>query len=155
TLGIFGEEAVGLRDRIFLSVALRTDQNSAFGTNFQRVYYPKASLSWIMSDENFFPHGGVFSAISNFRLRAAYGASGVQPGSNTANRTYRADKASIKSTDAAYEQFNTVGNDSLKPERSTEFETGFDSRLFNRLEFDVTYYSRYTRDALIAATLAP
>src|SRR5690349_8211246 len=156
TLGIFAEEAMGLRDRVFLSAALRTDQNSAFGTNFQRVYYPKASLSWILSDESFFPHSTLFSLISNFRLRAAYGASGVQPGSNTANRTYQANKASIKSTDQSYEIFNTVGNDSLKPERSTEFETGFDSRLFSdRLEFDVTYYSRYTKDALIAATLAP
>jgi TonB-linked SusC/RagA family outer membrane protein len=156
TLGIFVEEAVALRDRVFLSGALRTDQNSAFGTNFQRVYYPKASLSWILSDENFFPHASIFSAISNFRLRMAYGASGVQPGSNTANRTYASGQASIKGTDQAYEIFSTVGNDSLKPERSTEFETGFDAGLFrNRFEFDVTYYSRYTRDALIAATLAP
>ena len=156
TLGIFVEEAVALRDRVFLSAALRTDQNSAFGTNFQRVYYPKASLSWILSDESFFPHASVFSAISNLRFRMAYGASGVQPGSNTAKRTYSANQASIKGTDQAYEIFNTIGNDSLKPERSTEFETGFDASLFrNRLEFDVTYYSRYTKDALIAATIAP
>lgn len=156
TLGIFVEEAVALRDRIFLSAALRTDQNSAFGTNFQRVYYPKASVSWLLSDESFFPHSGVMSALSNLRFRLAYGASGVQPGSNTANQTFLASKASVKGTDAAYEIYNTVGNDSLKPERSTEFETGFDSRFFSdRLELDLTYYSRYTRDALIANTLAP
>jgi TonB-linked SusC/RagA family outer membrane protein len=156
TLGIFVEEAVGLRDRVFLSAALRTDQNSAFGTKFQRVYYPKASVSWIISDETFFPHASVFSAITNLRLRFAYGASGVQPEPNTANRTYQANNASVRGTDQAYEVFNTVGNDSLKPERSTEFETGFDARLLHdRLEFDVTYYSRLTKDALIAATLAP
>ena len=44
-----------LRDRLFLTAAVRTDQNSAFGTNFQRVYYPKVSVSWIISDEEFFP----------------------------------------------------------------------------------------------------
>ena len=156
TLGIFVEEAVALRDRIFLSAALRTDQNSAFGTNFQRVYYPKASISWVLSDESFFPRASILGSLSSFRVRFAYGASGVQPGSNTANRTYTANNSSIKGTDAAYEVFNTVGNDSLKPERSTEYETGFDSRWFNdRLSFDVTYYSRLTKDALIAATLAP
>jgi TonB-linked SusC/RagA family outer membrane protein len=156
TWGIFVEEALALRDRMFLTGAVRTDQNSAFGTNFQRVYYPKGSLSWQMSDEDFFPHGGVFRAISNFRYRLAYGASGVQPGSNTANRTFSASSASIKGTDQPVETFNTIGNDSLKPERSTEWETGFDSRLFgSRIQFDVTYYSRLTHDALIGAIVPP
>ena len=44
----------------------------------------------------------------------------------------------------------------MRPERSTEWETGFDSKLFgNRIQFDVTYYSRVTHDALIGAILAP
>lgn len=157
TLGLFVEENLGIRDRVYLTGAVRTDQNSAFGTNFQRVYYPKGSLSWVMSDEDFFPKSGpIFSQISSFRLRVAYGASGVQPGSNTANQTFQTAKASVKGTDQPVEQFQTIGNDSLKPERSTEWELGWDSRLFgNRLQFDLTYYSRSTQDALIAAPLAP
>src|SRR6185437_5671133 len=55
TLGLYVQEQAGLRDRLFLTGAIRTDQNSAFGTNFQQVYYPKLSLSWIASDEDFFP----------------------------------------------------------------------------------------------------
>ena len=55
TLGLYLQEQAGFRDRMFLTVAVRSDQNSAFGTNFQRVFYPKASLSWILSDESFFP----------------------------------------------------------------------------------------------------
>src|SRR6185312_2386319 len=51
TLGFFVEEGVALRDRLFLTGALRTDQNSAFGTNFQHVIYPKVSASWVISDE--------------------------------------------------------------------------------------------------------
>ena len=156
TLGIFAEEAVGIRDRLFLTAAVRTDQNSAFGTNFQRVYYPKASLSWVMSDEDFFPRSGVFGQISSFRTRLAYGASGVQPGPTTAFQTFGANTANIKGTDQPYEQFSTIGNPSLRPERSTEWEGGFDSRLFgNRIQFDVTYYSKLTHDALIAAIVAP
>jgi TonB-linked SusC/RagA family outer membrane protein len=156
TLGVFVEELFSIRDRLFLTGAVRTDQNSAFGTNFQRVYYPKASLSWVMSDEDFFPHSGLFSQISSFRTRIAYGSSGVQPGSNTANRTFAANSSSIKGTDLPYEVFSTIGNDSLRPERSTEVEGGFDSRLFgNRIQFDVTLYQRTTHDALIAAIVAP
>ena len=156
TWGIFVEEGAALRDRLFLTAAVRTDQNSAFGTNFQRVYYPKASLSWVLSDEDFFPKGNVFSQINSLRLRFAAGASGVQPGSTAALLTYTAASASVRATDQPIESFQTIGNDSLKPEKSTEYETGFDSKLFgNRVQFDVTYYSRLTHDALIAAIIAP
>ena len=111
TVGLFLEEAVGIRDRLFLTGAIRTDQNSAFGTNFQRVYYPKASVSWVMSDEDFFPHSApVLNKVSSLRLRAAYGASGVQPGPNDALRTYAANSASIKGTDAPIETFDQLGN---------------------------------------------
>ena len=157
TWGIFVEEGAAIRDRLFLTGAVRTDQNSAFGTKFQRVYYPKGSLSWVLSDEDFFPRDNfVFRQISSFRLRAAYGASGVQPGPNDAARTFSAASASIKNSDQPYEAYQALGNADLRPERSSEFEGGFDSRLFgNRFQFDMTYYSRNTRDALINAIIAP
>ena len=70
TLGFYVEESAAIRDRLFLTAAIRTDQNSAFGTNFQRVYYPKASLSYIISDESFFPKS---SWLNQVRLRSAIG----------------------------------------------------------------------------------
>ena len=76
TLGLFLQEQAGFNDRLFVTAAVRTDQNSAFGTNFQHVVYPKASVSWVVSDEGFFPR---FSWLDQLRLRTAYGASGVQP----------------------------------------------------------------------------
>lgn len=156
TLGMFIEEGVAIRDRLFLTAAVRSDQNSAFGTNFRRVFYPKASVSWVISEEDFFPHRFGFGKISELRLRLANGSSGVQPGPNDALRTYAANSASIKGTDQAIETFQAIGNDSLKPERSTEWEMGFDSRWFNsRLQLDATYYSRLTHDALIGAVIAP
>src|SRR5438105_6065473 len=81
TLGAFIEEQVGWNDRLFVTGALRSDQNSAFGTKFQRVLYPKLSASWIASDEPFFPQ---VAWLDQLRLRAAFGKSGVQPGSNDA-----------------------------------------------------------------------
>jgi TonB-linked SusC/RagA family outer membrane protein len=156
TLGVFIEEALGVRDRMFITAAVRSDQNSAFGTNFNRVFYPKASLSWVISEEDFFPRKYGFGKISELRIRVANGASGVQPGPNDALRLFSAGSASIKGTDQAIETFSAIGNDSLRPERSTEWETGFDSRWFdNRLQLDVTYYSRLTHDALIGAVIAP
>ncbi len=153
TLGVFVEEAVALRDRLFLTGALRTDQNSAFGTNFQRVIYPKASLSWLVSEEPFFPQ---VSMLNSLRFRAAYGASGVQPGPNDAARSFGGAIANIKANDVPSVQYSTVGNDSLKPERTTEFETGFETKFFNnRGSLDFTYYKKRTKDALISAIVAP
>jgi TonB-linked SusC/RagA family outer membrane protein len=153
TLGIFLEEAVSLRERLFLTAAVRTDQNSAFGTEFQRVFYPKASVSWIVSDEGFFPELGFMDL---FRLRAAFGASGVQPGSNDALRTFAAATTNLRATDQPGLTFNAVGNENLKPERTTEVEAGFETRLFgSRATLDLTFYQKRTRDALISAIVPP
>jgi TonB-linked SusC/RagA family outer membrane protein len=153
TLGLFIDEAVSFRDRLFVTAAVRTDQNSAFGTNFQRVFYPKASVSWLISEEPFFPR---IRGLNEFRLRAAYGASGTQPGSNDALRSFSPTVANLKGTDTPGVLFNTLGNANLKPERATEFETGFDAKfLGGRMTADVTYYSKLTKDALISAIVPP
>jgi TonB-linked SusC/RagA family outer membrane protein len=153
TFGIFVEEAVALNDRLFLTGALRTDQNSAFGTDFQRVYYPKASLSWVISDEEFFPQTGW---INQLRLRSSYGAAGVQPGPNDALRYFNTSQQSVAGVDQPGLQIQALGNPDLKPERSTEFEGGFEARLFSsRVTLDVTAYHKKTKDALISAIVAP
>lgn len=160
TLGLYVQEQVGLRDRLFLTGAIRTDQNSAFGTNFQRVYYPKASLSWLLSDESFFRHPNF---VNTFRLRAAYGSSGVQPGATTALQTFNAltsnlainTSGSATGTDTPGLVADALGNPALKPERSSEFEGGFETDMFsNRVNLDFTYYNKKTKDALIAQPIA-
>ena len=50
---------------------------------------------------------------------------------------------------------NALGNPNLKPERSTEREIGFETRLFgSRVNFDYTYYNNLTKDALIDQPIA-
>jgi outer membrane receptor protein involved in Fe transport len=159
TLGLYAQEQASIRDRLFLTAAVRTDQNSAFGTKFQRVYYPKLSVSWIASDESFFPK---YDWLNQFRLRAAYGASGVQPGVTQALQTFDASVVNIADTpgegtmtDSPGLLANSLGNSALKPETSTEFEGGFESRVWNnRMNLDFTYYRKKTKDALINQPLA-
>ena len=153
TLGMFVEEQLGFRDRLFVTGALRTDQNSAFGTDFQNVIYPKASVSWIVSDEAFFPQMGW---LNQLRFRAAYGSSGVQPGANDALRSFQSNTINIQGTDRPAATYAEIGNTELKPEKTTEFETGFETRLFgNRTTVDFTYYRKRTKDALIDAIVPP
>jgi hypothetical protein len=149
--GIFAEQTFGIRERLFLTGAIRADNNSAFGQDFDAVYYPKASLSWILSDEGFFPKP---SFLDQLRLRAAYGASGVSPGSNDALLFFSPRTANIADQGAPGITFNAVGNPTLKPERAAEFEAGVDLALFqNRLSVEFTGYRKKTRDALIQRLL--
>src|SRR5207244_6084349 len=92
TLGMYIEEQAALRDRLFLTGAIRTDRNSAFGVNYGNAYYPKASLSWILSDESYFPH---VKGLDQLRVRSSYGASGVQPGATSALRLYSSSSATV------------------------------------------------------------
>ncbi len=152
TLGGFIEENLAFSERLFLTGALRSDRNSAFGANFKTVLYPKLSASWIISDESFFPRP---SWLSQFRLRSAYGASGVEPGTTDAVAFYSASTAKLESGDTPAVVFSALGNKALKPERSTEFEVGFDANLGNRVNTEFTYYSKVSKDALVSRILPP
>jgi TonB-linked SusC/RagA family outer membrane protein len=153
TLGYYAQEQAAVRDRLFLTLAVRTDQNSAFGTNTGSITYPKASLSWIASDEPFFPK---IPYMSQFRVRAAYGASGIQPRSTDAFVTYQTPIVSLNGTDSPGLRSSSLGNADLRPERTTEFEGGIDTRLFgDRANLELTYYSKKTKDALFDVAIPP
>ena len=44
TFGIFVEQAAAINDRLFLTAAVRSDQNSAFGTDFNMKGHKHCSL---------------------------------------------------------------------------------------------------------------
>lgn len=153
TFGVFIEQSAAVRDLLFLTAAIRVDQNSAFGTKFQDIRYPKASLSYLISQEDWWKAP---SFVNSMRIRYAYGQSGVQPGPNDALRFYTANTTSIANVDQPTVIQGALGNDNLRAERSAEHETGFEAQLFGqRVNLDVTYYSKITKDALISAIIAP
>ena len=153
TLGGFVEQSFAFRDRLFLTGAIRSDRNSAFGANFKTVFYPKFSASWVLSDESFFPDA---SFINQLRLRSAYGASGVQPGTTDAVQYFSPSAARTESGDEPALVFTALGNRNLKPERSTEIEVGLDGTFWNnRISTEFTYYNKKSEDALISRILPP
>ena len=153
TLGLFVEEAVALNDRLWLTTGVRTDQNSAFGRNFQRVFYPKASASWMISDESWFPTN--IPLLSTLRLRTAYGFAGQQPGPNDALRTFSATATSVANTDVSGLLSSALGNADIRPERTREFEAGFEAKVWDsRVNFDFTYYNKKNTDQLFALPIA-
>ena len=146
SLGFFFQEQMGWRDRVFGTVALRIDDNTAFGQDFELVYYPKASASWVISEEPFFD----FPVVQDLKLRAAFGMAGNAPGAGEADRTFQPGQLAMG--DAVVNRVfpSDYGNNDLKAETGQEFELGFDaSFLDGRLGAEFTYYNQRTKDALI------
>src|SRR5438034_1301608 len=109
--------------------------------------------SWLISEEPFFPHD---IGISSLRLRAAYGASGVQPSSVAHLETLRPVTGFVDGTVQSGLRQATLGNQDLRPERQREFEGGMDVELLGgRVRFEGTYYLRRSTDALVNGALGP
>ncbi|HEX8695453.1 MAG TPA: SusC/RagA family TonB-linked outer membrane protein [Longimicrobium sp.] len=150
TVGVFVQEQLGLRDdRVYLTAALRMDDNSAFGENFDLVRYPKFSATWVLSEESFWR----VPFVNTLKLRAAYGESGQQPLNFAALRTF------LPVTGAGDQPAVTpqsLGNPDLGPERSGEIELGFDAGFFDdRLGLEFTWYRKRTTDAILERDIAP
>ena len=153
TLGSYLQQGVAFRDRLFLTGALRLDRNSAFGQEFGSAIYPKVDASWIASDETFFPTPGWMQQL---RFRAAWGASGVQPGLNDALPFFSQATARTESGDQSGAVLTALGNAELKPERSEELELGVDMTFWdNRVNLELTRYDKHSKDALISRVLPP
>ncbi len=123
TVGGYVQEQLSLNDRLFLTGALRADDNSAFGSSFKYVLYPKVSASWVASEEPFWH----VDFLNPFRLRFAYGQSGLQPQAFTALQTY---EAITGQNGALAVSPQAIGNPRLGPERSAELEGGLKPDFF-------------------------
>lgn len=145
--GIFGQTLLDFSDRYFVTLALRIDGNSAFGSDFGLQPYPRATFSWVMSDEAFWPQD-----MGEMKVRLAWGHAGRAPGAFDAVRTWQAIPWLNRTS------FNplNVGNPDLGPERTIELEAGADGVFLDeRLRVGFTYYNQETRDALIPVQLVP
>lgn len=151
--GFFAQEQLSWRERLYLTAGLRMDNNSVFGEDIQRIFYPKVSASWVVSEEPF------FSApfVDNLRLRAAWGQAGNAPNAYQATRTYFTSVATTPSGGTVPAlRFGAFGNPNLKPERGTEIEAGFDASFFdNRAGIEFTYYNKRLTEGLLSVSLPP
>jgi TonB-linked SusC/RagA family outer membrane protein len=154
TYGAFIEQQFGWRETLFLTGAARADQTSAFGRKAKRTIYPRAAVSYVISDEDWFPR---VRGLDRLRLRTAYGKAGVQP-STIAALQYLGAAAFPTGTSADEPglRLASVGNQQLKPEVTTEYEGGFDVGFFGeRLNVEATMFRKLSEDALFNRPLPP
>jgi TonB-linked SusC/RagA family outer membrane protein len=160
--GYFAQAGVDLWDQLYLTAAVRADQSSTFPKADRTNYYPKASLAW-----NAFGTGsrGAVGPLSYLKLRGAYGAVGREPlayqildafSNGAALLDYGGGSTSPTQNGKGGLVSDTVkGAPTLKPERTSEFEGGFDFGLFNqRIDGGVTLYNAKTTDVIFFTPIA-
>lgn len=151
--GFYLQELMGWKNRLFVTGAVRFDDNSAFGDKFTWATYPKVQASYVISDEPFFR----IPQVDELKLRAAFGKAGASPTPFAAERTLGAIAATLPDgTSSTAVQTDAYGNPNLHAESGQEIELGFDASLLrNRVGMEVTYYNKRTKDAIIAIPAPP
>ncbi len=148
-IGALAQERLSFQDRIFVTLGLRIDGNSAFGDNYGFNQYPKADFALLLSKYSWFPT----SIASNFKLRGALGYAGKAPGAFDKFTTF--GPVSVFSGTPAVVPLNP-GNQDIRPETTVEKEVGFEAGFLNdRIGVDASYYFQTVNDALLALSNPP
>jgi TonB-linked SusC/RagA family outer membrane protein len=144
SLGFYVQQEVGWNDRIFVTGAVRFDDNSTFGAEAPARRYPKVSGTWVVSEESFWN----VDWINSLRLRGAWGQAGRQPTAIAGFNTYAASPGP-RGTSAIRPE--SPGNPGVEPEVSTEIEVGFDAAfLQDRISAEFTHYWRKDDNLLLS-----
>jgi hypothetical protein len=143
SIGFYVQEEVGFADRIFLTGALRRDENSSFGDDVAPRLYPKVAAAWIVSEESFWG----LDAVQSLRLRGAWGKAGRPPAALAGVSTFIALGGSAEQLALRPER---VGNTAIEPEVSTELELGFDfAALDGRVAGSFSRHSRRNEGGIL------
>ena len=149
SIGFYIQEELSINDRIFLTAAVRFDDNSAFGSELSPETYPKVSATWTISEESFWN----VDLVNSLRLRGAWGAAGRQPDAFAGRNQYSVITGPSGTTALDPTQ---PGNAEVGPERSEEVELGFDIALLeDRISGEFSWYNRSTEGALLSVPFPP
>lgn len=148
---IMGRLNYTLMNRYLLTLSVRRDGFSAFGTHNPHATFPSGALAWNLSEESFFN----VSWIDHLKIRASYGMNGNRDiGIYSALSQLGTTKYISNGTYLSGIYSNTMANSFLKWEKTKALNLGFDfSVLNNHLTGSVEYYDMITNDLLLSHSL--
>jgi TonB-linked SusC/RagA family outer membrane protein len=154
SFGWFVEPRIN-NNRFFVDAGLRLDGGTTYGTHVSLAAFPKVAVSYLVSDEPWFP-AVMKPVVNTLRLRVAYGHAGVEPGISDKLRVFQQSSSWLDGGVVTVAQLGSLGNTQLQPERSTEIEGGFDAELLDdRLSIGLTSYRKMRYQALMSVPVAP
>src|SRR5207248_658288 len=133
-----------------------------FDQNHLRSWFPKGSVAW-----EFTKKIGERPVLSYGKLRASYGEAGQEPDPYLMSTVFSGitpiggytqgmGANPVQSGFGGLASSIVKGANTLRPERTKEFETGFDLGLFrDKADLNFTYYNAKTYDVILLTPLAP
>ena len=145
------EELLALDDKLLIGGSLRWDQSSANVDTEKLFLYPKGYASYRFTD--------LGSAISEVKLRAAYGQSGNRPQCTALDGCQKFTSLTLDQNIEQIPGFQIqgqIGAQDLQPERTAEFEFGADLTGWDgRLTLELTGYTQNITNLIVDQTVAP
>lgn len=134
------------RNKLFLDITGRNDWSSTLPKDNNSFFYPSVSLSVMMDEWMKMPQ-----FVDMLKLRLSW----AQVGNDT--NPYKISEY-YENTDfpGSVKLPKTLFNAGLKPEISTNYEAGFDIRMFkNRIGLDFAFYYNETRNQILDGLMDP
>jgi TonB-dependent starch-binding outer membrane protein SusC len=135
----------------------RTDYSSAFGAGSKPFTFPHFNGYVNLASFNFW--NGLSNTLPYFKLRAAYGKAGIQPGPFD---RYPVLTQQPTGSETSYTNPPNINNPNLNVEVSSETEGGFDMSVnigkgdwFKSVNISGTYWKRHTDNAIYYQNLPP
>ncbi|PWG82667.1 SusC/RagA family TonB-linked outer membrane protein [Pararcticibacter amylolyticus] len=160
-MAVFGSLDFGFKDYWFANVSLRNDWSSTLPKNNRSYFYWGANTSFVFTDAF---KDLQSEKLSYLKVRAAWGQTGNDADPYRVGTPFIPSKPALPFGDIytplqgvlGLTQSNNLGNENLKPEITTEWELGLDTRWINsRIGLDFSYYNRKTKDQIVRASIAP
>ena len=139
---IYGTAEVGFKNQIFLNLTGRNDWFSTLNPDNNSYFYPSVGTSWVFTDTFKMP-----TWLNFGKLRAAYAAAsnGTEPYQTMI--AYKVNDYNFNGLNNATVNNSRYPNKDLKPVEISEWEVGLNLSMFNnRLNFDMAYYIKNTKD---------
>ncbi len=144
---LFGFGQIGFKRAIYLDFTLRNDWFSVLSSDSNSFLYPSVSLSAVVTELLNMNS----KALSFLKIRGGWskvGSSGGLAPYRTA-QSYGLSTNPWGNVTVAFDP-GALNNPNLRPEVTTGFEFGLDTRLFNdRISLDATYYNQVSSDILM------
>lgn len=141
---------INFREKIYLSGSYRTDGSSRFHQDYRWGDFWSVGASYRISEEPFMASQGW---LDNLTLKASFGESG-----NDRVGTYYAWQALYNlgqsNANLPGAVIASLENKTLKWEKNTSLNVGFDARIFRHIDIGFEYFERYTSDLLLSEPMA-
>ncbi len=140
------------KGKYLITLTGREDGSSRFGSNSKYGFFPSGSVAWRVNEEEFAKN---IAILSNLKVRASVGQTGNQEIGSYVTQTFIGSGNIVMGgvvTPGLYP--NSVGNNDLKWEKTTQYDAGFDLGLFkDRINMAFDYYNKLTEDMLLDVPL--